>query len=173
MQKLDPKDLPDLVNAAYTAAEAWLQERFRGRRVIPKSMVVSMPIPDVEHDADAKLYAVLVPVSGDARARIGKAVTAVQVAKERGSAAALEEAADQLMSLLLVEGCFWVGGLTKADGSPDQMPAPRDPKDPRPAARDYLKELRSEPGALGTAYDQFASMVLKGMEAPEVRLGKL
>jgi len=172
MQKLEIKDLPDVVTAAYTTAEAWVQERFRGRRVAPRPFVVSMPIPDIEGDADARLFAVIVPLSGEARARVSKAVTATQVAKDRG-VEALEAAGDQLMSLLLVEGCYWVGGLARPDGTLDQMPQPRDPRDPRPAARDYLKDLRGEPGALGMAYDQFAAAVLQTMEAPEVRLGKL
>lgn len=161
MQKLDPEKLPEPVLAAQAGAEAYLQERFRGRRVIPKPVVCQLPIPEVE----GVLWAVLMPPGGQARERILLALQQMRKAQERSPAAAAE-AIGQAEDLCVVECAYW------AWFSGDE-PQPAPPKDPQAAARAYLRSLKSEAGTLGAAFGEVAGAAIKLLETPEVSLGKL
>lgn len=158
MQKLDPKKLPESVTAAYSRARAIAEERFRGRRIVPAPVVVSLPIP--EEGESAALHAILVPCGGRARERIARALVAVPAARERG-AAALIAAASEANDVALAEMLVWVEGMPEGE------------KDPGLIARQYLKELQDEAGTLGGAYGAIADQAIGLLDMPEVTRGKL
>ena len=156
-QVLTPEErlqLPAAVQAALTSADAWIGKRFAGRRVVPKPYLAQLDVPDLQDT----LYAVLVPPGGVSSQRIQDA--GLRFVREK-SAEALQAQQD----VLLVETCFWAG--LSDDQSDDGA------KDPRVAARNWLKELREEAGALGQAWGAIAAAALDLLEQPEVRLGKL
>lgn len=157
MEKFDGEKLPPEVRAAYAAAEAWIAEKFKGRRIVPKPFVVRLPIP--EEGEAAAFHGILVPPGGEARDRITRAMLAVDAAA--GMPQAQLDAVEQLTSLCVVECCVYAEGMPQA-GS-----------DPRTVARDYLKALRDEVGTLGEAMAKFGEAVLGMMKTAEVSLGKL
>lgn len=172
LQKLDPTTLPGEVLAAYQEAEAWLQERFRGRRTVPQPQIASVPIP--EEGEDAALFAVLVQPSGDGRQRIERLGLSCAGARDKGGEA-LQAALEKVNDAALVECCFWAG--IPAQGEREALVVAAEGKgpqaDPRVRARDFLKGLKQEPGSLAGAFGQVADQVAKMLAAPEASLGKL
>jgi len=150
-QNFDEKSLPEDVAAALAAARAWITEHFAGRRIKPQPRLATLPTPELGEDA--VLYAVLVTPGGTALQRIEAASVRVYKTQDMASAEALH-------SLALAECCLWVSGMPEAG------------KDPRAAARDFLKELREEPGSLGHAFTRVAQAALELCHGPEVTLGK-
>lgn len=154
IKKLDPDKVPASVKEAYAAAELWLAERCKGRRIQPKPVVVSLPIP--EEGEEAQLYAVLVPPSGTSQERIAAAQLRVSKAPDTG--AALQD----VMGVVLAECCLWVEGMPASDKS-----------DPRVVARNFLREMKEERGSLGSAFAAIATAGLEMLATPEPSLGKL
>lgn len=171
-QKLDTEKLPAEVVAAYQDAEAWLQERFRGRRTVPKPQIVSVPIP--EEGEEAALYAVVVQPSGDGRQRIERLGLSCAPARDKGGEA-LQAALEKVNDAALVECCFWAGIPAQEEREALVMAAEGKgaQADPRVRARDFLKGLKQEPGSLAGAFGQVADQVAKMLAAPEASLGKL
>jgi hypothetical protein len=172
VQKLEIEGLPPEVLAAYQAADAWLADRFAGRRLIPTPFIVSLPIP--EEGEGAALYAVLVPPGGEGRKRIERLGLSCASAREKGGEA-LAEALAKVNEAAILETCFWVGIPARegAEALAQEEEGKGARSDPRVRARDFLRKLQDEPGSLASAFAEVADQVAKMLAAPGASLGKL
>lgn len=177
MKKLDLSKLPEDVQAALQPVRELLQKRFAGRRSVPEPIVGEIlleeegPAPDgIEPPEDEGVA----PEQAAPRVHFLLAAPSLAI-KETMLAAALSmppkgtAGAAQLAALFKVQDTAIVCCCHYVEG----MPRPEPGQDPRVVAREYLKSLREEPGALGEAWSTVAGAALELIQSPGAKLGKV